>query len=241
MASILDACCKSPHSIYYAPSMRVTTSTRPDLQSEAVVSVNRGSSSRHVEGPTAGPLTLPSLLLILSLVVSIGCIGCTKGETNDFCAAVEEPILQYTILHRAAGFRMRRSPAAEKLQLHTGLVQHLFSVITPRLAAVPGDSNPTPHPLDPLSANEVRAAAQACKQHAAAAGLPELRFNAITLQVPRPMLGFACRVQPLWCLSPHSCHRKGRFYSCPGLCIPAGRCFQQSVAGGGFWREHQKP
>ena len=88
---------------------------------------------------------------------------------------------------------MRRSPSAEKLQLHTGLVQHLFSVITPRHGAAPSDSNPTHHPLDPLSAEEIRAAAQACKQYAAAAGLPELRFNAITLQVPKPVLGFPCR------------------------------------------------
>ena len=78
---------------------------------------------------------------------------------------------------------MRRSPSAEKLQLHTGLVQHLFSVITPRPAAIPIEQNPTHHPLDPLSAEEIRAASRACKQYGATVGLAGLRFNAITLQV----------------------------------------------------------
>jgi Cu2+-containing amine oxidase len=40
-----------------------------------------------------------------------------------------------------------------------------------------------PHPLDPLSEHEVRRAAAACRAHAAALGLPPLRFNTIALQV----------------------------------------------------------
>lgn len=39
------------------------------------------------------------------------------------------------------------------------------------------------HPLDPLSEGEVQRAAAACRAHAAALGLPPLRFNTISLQV----------------------------------------------------------
>eukprot|EP00884_Botryococcus_braunii_P003392 jgi/Botrbrau1/13053/Bobra.0187s0015.1 len=39
-------------------------------------------------------------------------------------------------------------------------------------------------PLDPLTEEEVRMAAAACRKHAAAQGLPELRFNTITLKEP---------------------------------------------------------
>jgi hypothetical protein len=40
------------------------------------------------------------------------------------------------------------------------------------------------HPLDPLTADEVTAAAGACKEKAASLSLPALRFNAITLREP---------------------------------------------------------
>ena len=39
------------------------------------------------------------------------------------------------------------------------------------------------HPLDPLSAAEMSAAAEACRQYAAAQGVASLRFNTITLKV----------------------------------------------------------
>lgn len=41
-----------------------------------------------------------------------------------------------------------------------------------------------PHPLDPLTEDEVRRAAAACRAHAAVLGLPPLRFNTISLQEP---------------------------------------------------------
>jgi hypothetical protein len=44
------------------------------------------------------------------------------------------------------------------------------------------------HPLDPLTEEEVKAAADSCKQHAASLGLPPLRFNTITLQVQHAVL-----------------------------------------------------
>lgn len=40
-----------------------------------------------------------------------------------------------------------------------------------------------PHPLDPLSAAEMTAAAAACRAKAAAEGVERLRFNTITLKV----------------------------------------------------------
>ncbi|WIA36385.1 hypothetical protein OEZ86_007700 [Tetradesmus obliquus] len=40
------------------------------------------------------------------------------------------------------------------------------------------------HPLDPLTEEEVKVAAESCRQHAASLGLPPLRFNTITLQEP---------------------------------------------------------
>lgn len=43
---------------------------------------------------------------------------------------------------------------------------------------------PGPHPLDPLTEDEVRRAAAACRAHAAVLGLPPLRFNNISLQEP---------------------------------------------------------
>lgn len=42
---------------------------------------------------------------------------------------------------------------------------------------------PHPHPQDPLTAEEIRAAAAACKERAATLGL-SLRFNTITLREP---------------------------------------------------------
>ena len=80
---------------------------------------------------------------------------------------------------------MRRSPSAEKLQLHSGLVQHLISVITPRPGTTPATEPSLHHPLDQLSPQEGRNAAKACRQYwqATAAEPSELRFNAITLQV----------------------------------------------------------
>jgi Cu2+-containing amine oxidase len=51
-------------------------------------------------------------------------------------------------------------------------------------AAVP----PGHHPLDPLTEEEVKAAADSCKQHAASLGLPPLRFNTVTLQVQHAVL-----------------------------------------------------
>ena len=84
---------------------------------------------------------------------------------------------------------MRRSPSSDKLQLqaglHTGLVQHLFRAIAPRPVVLHDSPSATFHPLDPLTAEEIRQAAQACRQYAKAAGLSQLRFNAITLQVTR--------------------------------------------------------
>ncbi len=43
-------------------------------------------------------------------------------------------------------------------------------------------------PLDPLTEDEVRMAAAACRKHAVATGLPELRFNTITLKVLEEVL-----------------------------------------------------
>lgn len=43
---------------------------------------------------------------------------------------------------------------------------------------------PKQHPLDPLSAAEISAAAEACEQLAQQQGIAELRFNVITLQEP---------------------------------------------------------
>jgi Cu2+-containing amine oxidase len=45
---------------------------------------------------------------------------------------------------------------------------------------------PGHHPLDPLTEEEVKVAAESCKQHAASLGLPALRFNTVTLQVQHP-------------------------------------------------------
>ena len=43
------------------------------------------------------------------------------------------------------------------------------------------------HPLDALSADEITAAAQACKQYAAAQGVASLLYNTVTLKVrPAP-------------------------------------------------------
>ena len=41
----------------------------------------------------------------------------------------------------------------------------------------------TVHPLDPLTAEEIRQCAQACKDHGAGAGIRDLRFNVISLKV----------------------------------------------------------
>jgi primary-amine oxidase len=41
-----------------------------------------------------------------------------------------------------------------------------------------------PHPLDPLNASEIKAAADACKQFAQQQGIEEIRFNVITLKEP---------------------------------------------------------
>lgn len=38
-------------------------------------------------------------------------------------------------------------------------------------------------PLDPLTEDEIRSAAKACRDRASSEGLPELRFNIITLKV----------------------------------------------------------
>lgn len=40
-----------------------------------------------------------------------------------------------------------------------------------------------PHPLDPLSAAEMTAAADACRARAAVEGVERLRYNTITLKV----------------------------------------------------------
>lgn len=47
-----------------------------------------------------------------------------------------------------------------------------------------GKPAPKQHPLDPLSAAEISAAAEACQQLAQQQGIAELRFNVITLQEP---------------------------------------------------------
>ena len=41
------------------------------------------------------------------------------------------------------------------------------------------------HPLDPLTADEITVAAKVCRKHAEKEGISPLRFNAITLQVPK--------------------------------------------------------
>ena len=41
----------------------------------------------------------------------------------------------------------------------------------------------TVHPLDSLTAEEIRQCAQACKDHAAGVGIRDLRFNVISLKV----------------------------------------------------------
>ena len=40
------------------------------------------------------------------------------------------------------------------------------------------------HPLDPLTAGEITAAGLACRAHAEKLGVADIRFNAVTLQVP---------------------------------------------------------
>ena len=69
----------------------------------------------------------------------------------------------------------------------TGVVDHLVSFLTTgsgRLHAdIAASSGPQPHPLDPLSPDEISQASAICKLHAQQQKLPSLRFNAITLQV----------------------------------------------------------
>ena len=59
-----------------------------------------------------------------------------------------------------------------------------------------------PHPLDPLSEAEVRRAAAACRAHAAALGLPPLRFNTIALQVRHAARHSATQRQGAGCCRP---------------------------------------
>jgi len=55
---------------------------------------------------------------------------------------------------------------------------------SPSLLSLSSHNPSAAHPLDPLTAGEVAAAAAACRSQAAAAGITSLRFNAITLNEP---------------------------------------------------------
>ena len=63
----------------------------------------------------------------------------------------------------------------------------------------------TVHPLDPLTADEIRQCAQACKDHGAGAGIRDLRFNVISLKV---------RPAPFTCSTNQPCRPR----SCPRIC-----------------------
>lgn len=65
---------------------------------------------------------------------------------------------------------------------HDGVT--LLPAAPPRLCPLKCAGKGFWHPLDPLTADEVAAAAGACKEKATSLGLPALRFNAITLREP---------------------------------------------------------
>jgi Cu2+-containing amine oxidase len=63
------------------------------------------------------------------------------------------------------------------------VLAHTTALVTKGFRGIAACVLPGHHPLDPLTEDEVKVAAESCRQHAASLGLPPLRFNTITLQV----------------------------------------------------------